>query len=166
MLGQGERLLRWAKDTLRKSEGVSEPQGQRAAIKSLQNALQNDVMRVKFSEMGGLNVLAAILNDQYKAVMEAKKESASEGGQSNSGRDLQLIYEMIFSCWLLSFNEVIAKNDFSGNSIILNVVRILREVDKEKVRRVGLAMLRNLSGKAECDEAMIHAGFWKVIIIY
>ena len=51
-------------------------------------------------------------------------------------------------------------------------------MDQEKIRRVGLAMLRNLSGKAENDEArtkpawrfshalsqaMIHAGFWKVV---
>ena len=74
------------------------------------------------------------------------------------------MYETLFSCWLLSYNAVVAENDFTGKTIILNCVKLLREVDKEKVRRVGLSFLRNLSGKAQYDEAMIHAGFWKVII--
>lgn len=71
-------------------------------------------------------------------------EASSVPPSDNSGRDLQLIYEALFAVWLLSFNADIAEKDFTGTPIVLNVVRLLREVDKEKIRRVGLATLRNL----------------------
>jgi len=154
-------LLRWILATIKKSDST-DTRRDRAAIKCLQRVLQKDSMRVKFSEMGGVGPLANILNDQFKAVMENKTMDSDQ--QQPSNRDLQLVYEALFCCWLLSYNPVVAENDFTGTTIILNCVRLLREVDKEKVRRVGLAMLRNLSGKAEYDEAMIHAGFWKLIV--
>ena len=83
------------------------------------------------SEMGGVGPLANILNDQFKAVMENKTMDSDQ--QQPSNRDLQLVYEALFCCWLLSYNPVVAENDFTGTTIILNCVRLLREVDKEKV---------------------------------
>ena len=78
--------------------------------------------------------MANILNDQFKAVMENKTMDSDQ--QQPSNRDLQLVYETLFCCWLLSYNPVVAENDFTGTTIILNCVRLLREVDKEKVTRL------------------------------
>jgi len=159
-------LMLWIVSTLRENR---DRYRQRAAIKCLQSVLQQDSLRRRFSTLHGLQYLSAVLNDQYKAVVQAKQKAVEgfEKSESGSGeglvRDLQLVYETLFCCWLLSFNSEIAERDFTGTSIVLNCVRIMREVDKEKIRRVGLAMLRNLSGKAQHDEAMIHAGFWKVV---
>lgn len=155
-------------DCASSAQPLASRHSQRAAIKCLQLVLQNDDARVKFKKLHGLQQLAAVLNAQHKAVMDAKNATAAEGedgkaGAAGAGRDLQLIYETLFAAWLMSYNAEIAEKDFTGTSLILNTVRLLREVDKEKIRRVGLALLRNLSGKAENDEAMIHAGFWRVV---
>ncbi len=156
---EAELLMRWILATLRRSEGFKDRHGTRAAMKCLQQALQRDSMRERFAKQGGLAALSAVLTDQFKAVMAAKQQESQE---KQSDRDLQLIYETLFCGWLLSYSVEVAEKHFTGTLIVVTTVRLMREVDKEKIRRVGLAMLRNLAGKAEHEEAMIQAGFFKV----
>ena len=73
---EANELLKWILATLKKGENSSDHRGERAAIKCLQNVLQKDSMRVKFSEMNGVISLGKILDEQFKAVMESKKQES------------------------------------------------------------------------------------------
>eukprot|EP00794_Sanderia_malayensis_P011881 gene11881-13114_t len=62
--------------------------------------------------------------------------------------DFQLQYQLIFSIWMLSFNEEIAAKICESN-VIPVLADILRESQKEKVTRIIVAALRNLLEKPE-----------------
>lgn len=154
-----DSVLRWVVKKLDSKDN----NGVRAAMKSLQYLLQKDELRIEFDALSGLDLLAPVLTKQHRAVVNNKGESGEKDVSSDDIRDLQLIYETVFCVWLMSFNDDISQKRFHGKHIILDIVRLCQHVEKEKVRRVALSTLRNLSGKGDNDEQMIYAGLHKVV---
>lgn len=54
----------------------------------------------------------------------------------------QKIYELVFAVWLLSFDEIIAKNLDRKCQVILTLVQLAKSAVKEKVTRVIVATFR------------------------
>lgn len=132
-------LSRWCYDQLRSPDLVKTL----IAITALQNFLRRDHHRTLFVADGGLKMLTNVL---------LKTENRR-----------QLLYQTIYCLWLLSYNHVIAAS-FSGyDGLVKGIVETIRKEEKEKIRRLGLATLRNIMDRGENNEQMISAGMMKVV---
>lgn len=73
---------------------------------------------------------------------------------SNHSSNIQLLYEIHFCFWLLSFNAALM-DQLPWNELIYRTVQTMRHVTKEKVLRVCCSTLRNLIQKEEYVNYMI-----------
>lgn len=132
-------VLHWANDQLKRS-GFSELY---TALSTLQIILRKDQYRLIYAQDNGLHKLGDLL--------------VPHG-------NYQILYQALYCIWLLSFNQKVAKEGFSQVKVIPRVVEVLRTATKDKVLRVGLAILRNLIDLcAENNEQMIEAGAIRVV---
>lgn len=78
--------------------------------------------------------------------------------------NVQLLYQVGFNLWLLSYDEGIAAS-MDQTNVVPNILKVMRSVSKEKVIRVFLACLRNLVDKGEHNQHLIDNGAQKQIAV-
>lgn len=76
----------------------------------------------------------------------------------------QLLYQLSFCLWLLSYDEKIAA-ELGQTEIVHNMLRVMRDVTKEKVLRMCVACFRNLVDKSDHNEVMIEQGALKQLVV-
>ena len=81
---------------------------------------------------------------------------------SKHGSNAQVSYITGFCTWLLSFKQV-THEAFVKSDILDQLIAGLKSSPREKVARVFLATLRNLSGKGVFNELMLNLGAFKVL---
>jgi len=132
-------LSRWCAEQLRSQERSKILM----AITALQRFLRRDSHRVLFNSDGGLKLLAnALLRTEDRR---------------------QQLYQTIYCLWLMSYNKEISAHFSDIDSLVKGLVEAVRREEKEKIRRLGLATLRNIMDKGENNEQMITAGMLKVV---
>jgi len=86
------------------------------------------------------------------------------GGERTTSSSLQLLYQVVYSLWSLSyFPEAALEMVTSKVGLVAKLVDIVKSVPKEKVVRVGLATLRNLLGTGSASADMVGVGVMKVL---
>lgn len=111
--------LSWLRDQLRKPSNVY----LQSVARCLQMMLRKDNYRKAFDEIDGIATL--------------------EGVFAQDRLNFQLQYQLAFCCWVLTFNSDLARK-MKKYRIIQCLADILRESVKEKVKRIVLAVFRNL----------------------
>jgi V-type H+-transporting ATPase subunit H len=76
----------------------------------------------------------------------------------------QLLYQLSFCLWLLSYDPQIAE-EIASTDVVHNMLRVMRDVTKEKVLRMCIACFRNLVDKANHNETMIEQGALKQLVV-
>jgi len=76
----------------------------------------------------------------------------------------QLLYQLSFCLWLLSYDEAIAEA-LAETEVVPNMLRVMRDVTKEKVLRMCVACFRNLVDKSNLNEQMIEQGAMKQLVV-
>jgi len=132
-------LSRWCSDQLRSQERAKALM----AITALQRFLRRDQHRNVFFTDGGLKLLASSL---------LKTEDRR-----------QQLYQTVYCLWLMSYNDDISAQFSATEGLVKGIVEAIRKEEKEKIRRLGLATLRNVMDKGENNEQMITAGMLKVV---
>eukprot|EP01087_Luapelamoeba_hula_P001763 TRINITY_DN1157_c0_g1_i1.p1 TRINITY_DN1157_c0_g1~~TRINITY_DN1157_c0_g1_i1.p1 ORF type:complete len:459 (-),score=88.11 TRINITY_DN1157_c0_g1_i1:73-1449(-) len=133
-------LSHWCAERLRPQ---GDPRDVQIALTALQRFLRKDEHREIFVVDDGLPLLSAVIRDTT-----AKR---------------QLIYLALYSLWLVSYNPQIATKFSQVPDLVRNIVDIIRREEKEKIRRMGLAVLSNIMDKGDNNEKMIDAGMIKVL---
>merc|ERR1712063_212090 len=119
---QLSEVLQWCNDQLR------DPASAGMALEGLRNLLRHDDIRVRFFEDDGLNRLGTLLK--------------------NGGSDTALLYKALFCLWLMSYNEDIAAQFYTTN-VIQYMINVIKSVAKEKILRIGAAVLSNILNKGD-----------------
>ena len=114
-------------------------------VSSCKNVLQADDCRGAFVGAGGHAALAAQLEKWPQAH--------------------QLTYNIMLCLWLISFNEE-GKLAFHKGPALRGLLTCVQTHPKEKVLRVGLATLRNLSADQALGEQMSIHGLAKTVSVY
>lgn len=117
-----EEVLRWCNDKLRTLSDIE------IALEGLQTLLRQDDIRVRFFEEDGLNRIGGIIK--------------------NHNSDTTILYKALYCIWVMSYNKHIA-SQFHKTTLIHHVVEIMRNVQKEKIIRVCIAILANIANKGE-----------------
>merc|ERR1711988_660742 len=86
-------------------------------------------------------------------------ESALELG------DVQLLYQVGFCLWLLSYDSEIAENKMTQTNVVMNILKVIKTVSREKVIRVCMACLRNLVDKVDHSQMMIENDAMKTLAV-
>jgi len=105
--------------------------------------LKKDHHRIVFFGDDGLNLLGSVLTRP-----DTKR---------------QILYQTMYCLWLLSYNKQIAEAFGTITDLVQHIVDAVRLQDKEKIRRLGLSTLRNLTETPLNNEHMISAGMMKVL---
>lgn len=111
--------LSWLRDQLRKPSNVY----LQSVARCLQMMLRIDNYRKAFDEIDGIATLESVF--------------------SQDRLNFQLQYQLAFCCWVLTFNSELARK-MKKYRIIQCLADVLRESVKEKVKRIVLAVFRNL----------------------
>jgi len=114
------------------------------AISALQKLGRKDEFREFFAADKGLNLLANLLETKNKNV--------------------QILYQTVYSLWLLSYNPRVAAkmNSLNDCNVIRCLIDLLRRTGThDKVIRMALATLRNLLNQSKNNEEMIDLGIMK-----
>lgn len=104
--------------------------------------------------------LKEIMKSQFAQEIMLRQDSGLRkliGLLLNHSSNVQMLYEIYFCVWLLSFNQNIV-NDLPWSELIYRMVETMRHVTKEKVLRVCCATLKNILKKEECVNNMIGCG--------
>jgi len=112
------------------------------AVTSLQILLRRREYRPVFHAEDGVKLLGAVLNDYTNK--------------------RQVLYQTLFCLWLLSYDETVAEDFGRISNLVSQLVEVIRKEDRVKIRRVGVAILRNILSKGENNEQMIKAGMVKL----
>lgn len=122
------RYLSWLRDQ------ISDPGNAylQSVTRCLQMMLRIDDYRKAFDAIDGIATLERIFS-------------------SNERLNFQLQYQLAFCCWVLTFNSDLAKK-MKKYKIIQCLADVLRESVKEKVKRIVLAVFRNLIQNVEDRE--------------
>jgi len=126
-------FCQWLREQLRKSEEKEICN----SIVALQKLLLKDNYREFFAVEDGLGLLASLLKTKSK--------------------NLQILYQVVYVIWLLSYNKVAAER-MNDTKVIPNLIELLRTVTKEKVIRLAIATLRNLCDVSTNNDQMITYG--------
>lgn len=113
------RYLSWLRDQ------ISDPKNTylQSVTRCLQMMLRVDAYRRAFDAIDGLATLERVF--------------------SHERLNFQMQYQLAFCCWVLTFNPDLARK-MKKYKIIQSLADILRESVKEKVKRIVLAVFRNL----------------------
>jgi len=129
--------------------GATPPRGiemtMKCAVKALMVLLRQEVARRVFSKKRGTEILAKLVKNT----------------QLNSA-DAQLLYELCFCMWILTFDTHILA-DFVETQAINALCDQVGKATREKVVRVCMASLANLVGKfdGKVNSIMIESGLYK-----
>jgi len=104
----------------------------------LQMLFRVDHYRLAFYKLNGVESLVKYLDATLSAT---------------TSKD-QMQYQIIFCIWLLTFNEQIASRIQNNFMVIPVLADILNATEKEKVKRIILATLRNLIEKTQSTEVI------------
>lgn len=104
----------------------------------LQMLFRIDYYRLAFYKLNGVESLVNYLNASLS---------------STSSKD-QMQYQVIHCIWLLTFNEQIASRIQNNHMVIPVLADILNSSEKEKVKRIIVATLRNLLEKTNSPETV------------
>jgi V-type H+-transporting ATPase subunit H len=126
--GDVQQTISWVAKRLRSKTSYQDIS---SALKMLQTLMRRDEFRLVFYRENGLQCLNTILFSQTQYY--------------------QLIYQVTYCSWLLSFNHTVAANFSNNSSIIHSLVEILRTSGKEKVTRMTIATLRNVVDKSDSN---------------
>lgn len=86
------------------------------------------------------------------------------GGSYSSHSAVQLLYQVTFCLWSLSYSTDAALAMVTSKlGIVAKLVDVVKSVQKEKVVRVALATLKNLLGVGSASADMVGAGMVKVL---
>jgi V-type H+-transporting ATPase subunit H len=86
------------------------------------------------------------------------------GGPPSSSGALQLLYQVLFALWSISYFPAGAMEMVTSRlGVVPKLIDIVKTVPKEKVVRVALATLRNLLGTGSASSDMVAAGVMKVL---
>lgn len=122
------------------------------ALSALQVLLREQSIRAAINtEMSFHRHCAKLLHPDSKLLKENKNNN-------------QLLYQLSFCLWLLSYDKQIAE-ELATTDIVHNMLRVMRDVTKEKVLRVCVACFRNLVDVADHNEKMIEEGALKQLVI-
>jgi len=129
-------VLRWCNEKLRNVSDIS------IGLEGLQTLLRNDTVRQRFTEDDGIARLGNVLK--------------------TANLSSQIVYKTLYCLWLLSYNEEIGSK-FSQSTVIHKIVDVLKIIQKEKVSRMGLAILANIANKGDNNQQMIEAKLQRVL---
>jgi len=86
------------------------------------------------------------------------------GGSYTSHSAVQLLYQVTFCLWSLSYSDDAALAMVTSKlGLVAKLIDVVKSVQKEKVVRVALATLKNLLGVASASADMVGAGMVKVL---
>jgi len=125
------------------------------ALSAMMALLASDTGRAAVMEVNGLNVIVSMLTRATASMTQALSPST-----------VQLLYQLVFCLWCLSYNKEIAELMASGElKVIPQLVHVANAVTKEKVTRVCLMTLKNLlgQGSGNANDQMVQAGVMKVL---
>jgi len=128
-------FCKWLRDNLKKNDDKEVNN----AVAASMRFLNNERYRATFAAEDTLGSLSSLLKTKIK--------------------NMQLIYQVLYCLWLLSFNSKIAVN-ISETKLVPNLVEIFRVSlgQREKVTRMVVATLRNLLDISNNNEQMITYG--------
>ncbi|PRP84683.1 hypothetical protein PROFUN_07933 [Planoprotostelium fungivorum] len=135
------------------------------SIKTFCNWLRDNLKKNDEKEVN--NAVAASMkflnNEKYRSIFAAEDTLASLSSLlKTKTKNMQLLYQVIFCLWLLSFNPKVALQ-ISETKLVPNLVEIFRLSlnFREKVTRVAVATLKNLLDVGNNNEQMITYGIVK-----
>nr|XP_024394630.1 probable V-type proton ATPase subunit H isoform X2 [Physcomitrium patens] len=135
-------VLDWLITQLRNPSHPS--RGIPTAVSSLATLLRVSKVRAMFVKADGVKLLAPLVtpatNQQY----------------------IQLLYEALLCIWLLSFYDGVVES-FSTARVISRLVEVVKISTKEKVVRIAMMALNNLSSKGNFAAEMVDLGMSKVV---
>ncbi|KAL8578409.1 hypothetical protein ACOMHN_014908 [Nucella lapillus] len=120
-----QNYLTWLRDQLR----VNNNDYHITVAGCLQLMLRVDTYRHAFADIDGMTVVAQVLSNH-----------------ENIG--FQLTYQLVFCMWCLSFNPVLAER-MSSLHLVPTLIDIFAGTEREKVKRIVLALFRNMLEKPE-----------------
>lgn len=120
-----QNYLNWLKDQLR----VTNNEYHITVARCLQMMLRVDSYRHVFADIDGMAVLAQVLANHEKL-------------------GFQLTYQLVFCMWCLSFNPLLAER-MNGLNLVPIMIDIFSGTEREKVKRIVLALFRNMLEKTE-----------------
>lgn len=120
-----QSYLIWLRDQLR----LTNNEYQSTVARCLQMMVRNDIYRQVFVEVDGIAVISSVLANSEKI-------------------GFQMVYQLVFCLWCLSFNPHVAEQ-MSGMNLIPGLTYILGSTQREKVTRIILALFRNMLSKPE-----------------
>jgi len=144
-----EQVILWAHKNLSGSENSTNNNATgnneqiEAALGVIQILLREDSFRLLYSSRDGIARLHNVLRNSNK-------------------NNFEVMYRTIYSFWLLAYNSEIADSMFPQN-LIFTLAEILKNVTKEKVVRITLALFRNLLDHGKNNQHMIESGALKII---
>jgi len=124
--------LLWIKEQIEEKNAYQD-----TLCRCLQMLFRIDYYRLAFYKLNGVDSLTKYLNASLA---------------SNVSKD-QMQYQVINCIWLLTFNGQIASRIQNQHMVIPVLADILNSTEKEKVKRIIVATLRNLLEKNETDVA-------------
>jgi V-type H+-transporting ATPase subunit H len=141
-----EPLISWICDELAKGLSSASSEVMATAVRALTIILKRQEARVLFAEHGGIGYLTKLLKSS-KSGGSGSNGVGGGGGAPNA----QLLYELTFSMWTLSFNVETRPLFIAAGSLPVLVDQITA-APREKVVRVSLATVRNLVAEDETQE--------------
>jgi len=132
-----QELIRWCAERIRPMH-----QELSSALTTLQTLLRKEVNRAVFYNEDGINRLGGLIR------------SANNNTQS--------LYQALTCLWLLSYTSDIAAS-FHNTTVVQKTVEVLRNVPKEKIVRVSLALFRNLANKGKNNQEMIDYQLFRIL---
>jgi len=124
------------------------------------NLKKNDEKEVNNAVAASMKFLS---NERYRSVFSAEDTLGSLSSLlKTKTKNMQLLYQVIYCLWLLSFNPKVALS-ISETKLVPNLVEIFRISlgQREKVTRMAVATLRNLLDISNNNEQMITYGIVK-----
>jgi V-type H+-transporting ATPase subunit H len=125
------------------------------ALSAMMALLVSDHGRHAVMDVNGLSVIVQMLQRATATMHDSMSPST-----------VQLLYQLVFCLWCLSFNKTIADQMATGElKVIPSLVHVANSVSKEKVSRVCLMTLKNLlgHGSGHANDQMVQAGIMKVL---
>jgi len=135
-------LCHWIREQLRKHDERDICN----ALYALQKILVKDSFRESFAKEDGLQLLGSLLKSRV-----------------GNTKAIQIVYQILYCLWLLSYNKSVASLISETRSIINTLVDVLKLVQKEKGIRMSLATLRNLLNVGTSNEQMIDCDIMKFV---
>ena len=133
-------LLNWLVTHARDIE--SQPKKAAPVLEALRTILRDQESRIIFDELDGIDILGNLIRSPHHPI----------------------IYNSMFCLWMMSYNTHLAKHKFHGTLVISRIVDSIKQIHREKITRISVATLKNLSeASKQSSMQIIEAGFIKIL---